>query len=128
MKRYIAAHEAHIRELMAAGSAGPGLLEEHLIKIQWLQHERLVHLLVTMLVAILFLFLYGLLLLTEFSVLVLILLGIVTILLAAYIYHYFHLENSVQRWYRLADEIRSVISLQCKQKPEQPLDSVDQTI
>jgi len=128
MTRYIAEHEAYIRQQLAAGFARPDLLEEHLIKIRWLQHERLVHLLVTMLVAVLFLFLYGLLLLGTFSVLVLILLGIVAILLAAYIYHYYRLENSVQRWYRLADEIRSARSPQDNPEPEQLLDSKDQTL
>lgn len=128
MIRYFAAHEAYIRQQLAAGFARPGLLEEHLIKIRWLQHERLVHLLVTMLVAVLFLFLYGLLLLASFSVLVLILLGIVAILLAAYIYHYYRLENTVQRWYKLADEIRTALSLQGCPAPEQPLDSQGQTL
>lgn len=128
MIRYIAAHETYIRQQLAAGLARPGLLEEHLVKIRWLQHERLVHLLVTMLAAVLFLFLYGLLLLGTFSVLVLILLGIVAILLAAYIYHYYRLENAVQRWYRLADEIRSASSPQGCPAPEQPLDNKDQTL
>jgi hypothetical protein len=112
MIRFIAGHETSVRARLDnpadLDADWPALLDEHLVKIAWLQHERLVHLLVTILAAILLMFLYGLLLL-AFNVLILVLLGVVAVLLAAYIFHYFRLENSVQRWYLLADEIRRKI-------------------
>lgn len=106
MVRFIAEHESRVQAKLDVEGDRDALLAEHLVKIQWLQHERLVHLLVTMLVAVLLMFLYGLLALGVYHLLLLILLCIVAVLLAAYLFHYFRLENSVQRWYLLADRIR----------------------
>jgi uncharacterized membrane protein YjjB (DUF3815 family) len=58
-----------------------------------------------MLVAIFFMFLFGMLMLIKYNLPVMLLLTIVTILLIAYIFHYFRLENKVQHWYKLSDEI-----------------------
>lgn len=108
MIKYIAAHEAYIRERPDCNGLD-SLLADHLEKIRWLQHERLVHLLVLLLVAVFLMFLFGLLLLAPFNVLILVLLGITAILLAAYVYHYYRLENSVQHWYQIADDLRDKI-------------------
>ena len=80
------------------------IIEDHLIKIQFYQHERLVHFLVTMLFAILFLitFLFSL----SNPSFGLILLDIMfLLLLVPYIFHYYKLENSVQYMYKQYDEI-----------------------
>lgn len=80
------------------------LLERHKEQIAFFSHERLVHLLVTILFAIatfavffvnLFMFNTGLL----------ILLGLLVILLVPYIMHYYLLENGVQKMYVQYDEI-----------------------
>lgn len=81
------------------------MLDKHLIKIGWLQHERLVHLLVTMLFALILIILTGILLMTPPTLPLLILTGLMAVILAAYVIHYFQLENCVQRWYKLADDI-----------------------
>ena len=103
--KYISQHEMYIREQLNTDCNYADLLKYHNKKLQWVQHERLVHLLVTMLVAIFFMFLFGMLMLIKYNLPVMLLLTIVTILLIAYIFHYFRLENKVQHWYKLSDEI-----------------------
>lgn len=81
------------------------LLEEILIQINFFQHERLVHLIVTFMTAlatILFLF---------FSVLLesigMTLLFIITFcLFVPYIFHYYYLENGVQALYKKYFQIK----------------------
>ena len=110
IKKYICVYEAAVRAKLVQPLKSADLqeiLDEHLIKITWLQHERLVHLLVTILFAIFLLFLIGLMLTVTVSAELLILAAVTTVMLVAYIFHYFRLENSVQRWYLLADQIRA---------------------
>jgi putative effector of murein hydrolase len=105
MIKYCRKHESTIKQQLETSTDFQALLEYQNRKIEWLQHERLVHLLVTMLTAILFLFVFGLSLFIKDNLSILVLLGIVTVLLAAYLFHYFRLENTVQRWYLISDEI-----------------------
>lgn len=109
MTRYIADHESKVRARISQTDLSPdelgALLRDHLLKIAWLQHERLIHLLVTMLVAVLLMFLFVLTMLNT-SWPVLILLAIAAVLLVFYLLHYFNLENTVQRWYILADVLQ----------------------
>lgn len=82
------------------------ILEEQLTQISIFQHERFIHLLVTVfvgIIAVLF-FLFGLLL--E-NVMILLLFGITLLLFIPYILHYYHLENGVQRMYEQYWELKS---------------------
>ena len=83
------------------------IIEEHLIKIQFYQHERLVHFLVTMLFAIMFLitFLYSL---QNISLGILLLDLMFFSLLVPYIFHYYNLENSVQYMYKQYDDLLKI--------------------
>jgi Ca2+/Na+ antiporter len=81
------------------------LLAFHETWIRRLQHERLAHL-VTMLAVSLFFLLSLAWALTHFSWAAAALAGLLLILSAAYIFHYFRLENAVQRWYAISDRIR----------------------
>ena len=82
------------------------LLRLHRTKIQYLQHERLVHLIVLVMTVFGELFTVALILaLPETVPYSLIAMYGVLILLAFYFRHYFLLENTVQHWYRLDDEI-----------------------
>lgn len=76
--------------------------EEHLIKISFFQHERFIHLCVTLTYALFALLSLGLIALSYYFVIVSIFFfGF----LIPYIYHYFFLENGVQYLYRQYDEI-----------------------
>ena len=73
-------------------------LSQMLIQIGFFQHERLIHLIVTVLFAIL-----ASLLIQEWAVLLLCLMFFV--LLIPYIRHYYILENGVQKLYEYYDQI-----------------------
>jgi hypothetical protein len=105
--KYTLEHEAYIKRRLEEGCDIKELAKYHNMKIQWLQHERMIHLLVTILFAFVFMFLFGLLMFLPENWLILIPLVIVIALLGAYIFHYFKLENTVQSWYKLYDEIKS---------------------
>jgi Ca2+/Na+ antiporter len=107
MEAYLKRHEAFIRRQLAAAGEGAdwaGLARFHRTQVEYLQHERLIHLLVTLffggctLVTLLFVVLHPQL---AMGVLLLLLL----VLLVPYLAHYYRLENGVQRWYHLANEI-----------------------
>lgn len=101
-------HEKYIDEKLMSGEVTADTLSWHLEKLRWLQHERLIHLLVTMLTAVVFLFTILLEYLTL-SVLVYPFLIISFAMTFAYLIHYFRLENYVQHWYSLAVKLRNSI-------------------
>lgn len=80
------------------------ILSEHMDKIAFMQHERIVHFLVTMMFAvILSIFMVGMLL-TE-NIMLVVLVTIIIVLLIFYIKHYYFLENTVQKMYKIYDKI-----------------------
>ena len=78
-------------------------IEEHLIKIQFFQHERLIHLLVTLFYAI-YTIAFGVLMCLSwlFGIIFMILM----IVLLFYIVHYFRLENKTQYMYVQYDRMK----------------------
>lgn len=80
------------------------VLEDHLRQINFFMHERLVHLIVTVLFAIgTFMTVFTYLMTDNIGLLLLALLLVV--LLAPYIRHYYLLENGVQKMYTQYDEL-----------------------
>ena len=75
-------------------------IEKHLIKISFFQHERLIHLKVTLFYAIIFLIFsaLGIVHFIFFSIAIILL-----IFLIFYVIHYFRLENGVQYLYKQYD-------------------------
>lgn len=104
MIRWCREHEQYVAAQLAAGADPAALLAWHEKKLTWLQHERLVHLLVTMLATGVF-FCAFYLEYTMRNVLSMVFLLIMLCLCAAYLVHYFRLENTVQRWYLIAEEL-----------------------
>lgn len=103
VKQWCREHEA----MLAARPATPELLALHREKTAILQHERLVHLIVTVMVVFVELFAVDLTLLhPQLGILPALIMLALAVLLGFYFYHYFFLENTVQRWYRLADAMR----------------------
>lgn len=104
MDRYLRAHEDFVREQLASGTDLEALGQFHRTQIGYLQHERLIHLLVMLFVGLCTL--VTLLSLTlRPSLLMAVLLLLLVGLLIPYVVHYYRLENGVQRWYHLANEI-----------------------
>ena len=101
MRKYLTAYLSCIDDIINSGQAydEEKLKEEPLRQIQFMQHERLIHLIVTVLFAVLLFISLGILVSTgEFAFLILTLM--LLILLIPYIFHYYFLENSVQKMYR----------------------------
>ncbi len=107
MRKYLRFHEEYVRRALAAGETEygwPELAEFHRQQIQFLQHERLIHLLVTLAFGLYFLILFGIMI--SYPHLLLMILDLLFfVLLVPYVIHYFILERGVQRWYHLANEI-----------------------
>ena len=108
MKRFCRAHEAYVAEQLAQGGDPERLLALHLEKLGFLQHERLVHLIVLVMTVLGELFVVDLVILhPETSPWSALAMAGIAILLGFYFAHYFFLENTTQHWYRLADRIRA---------------------
>jgi len=101
------AHESTVREklLLAQKKEDWEMLKSgHAQMISHMQHERLIHLLVTLAFGICLLIAVAMTLVMP-GILIYLLAGLLLVLFVPYVSHYFFLENTVQRWYRLADEI-----------------------
>lgn len=104
MKKYVRKHEAFIKEAIVQETVDADLIKYHEKRIEWLAHERMVHLMV---------FLFTLASLITFFVLAYLLGNVwfycITLLLLVvsvfYMGHYYFLENSIQRWYEYADQM-----------------------
>lgn len=105
MKKRILSYRNRIDSLLADPEQvadWEALIREHLIQVSFFQHERLVHLIVTVAVAVLTMMSAGIFILTMYlPVLALFLLFM--ILLVPYIMHYYLLENEVQKMYAQYD-------------------------
>ena len=83
-------------------------LEDHLIQISFFQHERLIHLIVTVCFAMLDMIMIA----VSFFACALfpsLLVILFTLLLIPYIFHYYFLENSVQKMYKQYDKLKEIV-------------------
>ncbi len=83
------------------------VIESHLNKIRFFQHERLVHLLVTMLISLLTMITF-LFTIKNFSLGFFVLTILFICLLVPYIIHYYFLENGVQYMYKQYERLESL--------------------
>lgn len=119
MKKRIRTYRNRIDELLAAGETPDhseldwkSIKAEHLVQIAFFQHERLIHLIVTITFALLeMLALILTFISASFGTILLVLM--ILLLLVPYISHYFLLENEVQKMYEQYDRIH-----EHSQKPE----------
>lgn len=108
MKNEIKDYIREVKCKISANKISENLAEEMLTRISFYQHERLVHLIVTMTFAVMtvisfFMLAGGATLLTV---------GLSLLFLALtvpYVMHYYFLENSVQEMYRLYYEVKRLI-------------------
>lgn len=83
---------------------------EHLTQLSFFQHERLIHLIVTVTFALLEM-ISLLIVMFHFSIVALLFSATIMILLIPYISHYYLLENGVQKMYQQYDQIQKHLSL-----------------
>ena len=114
MKKYIQEYMNKVQSFMDSDMKTADIekirevLAEFEIKISYFQHERLIHLIVMVLFAILEVISIAIIL-TNPSVPALILCGLFLVLVVPYVMHYYFLENSVQHMYKMRDQILEVI-------------------
>ena len=107
MKKYLFDYIKKIDDLLKEDKkTDESVLNEHLIKIGFFQHERLIHLLVTLFYALIFIVFMGL---GFVHYLFFVLALIILIFLLFYIVHYFRLENGVQYLYIQYDKLKKKI-------------------
>ena len=105
VKEYISEVELRLKD---KDSIDDSFISELLIRIGFYQHERLIHLIVTMTFAIMTVISFFILMTTQ-SMLALLLSCLFLVLVSPYIAHYYFLENSVQKLYRLYYEALEII-------------------
>jgi len=107
MYKWLRAYTARIEELLEQGGgiSWDSEIEDLLAHISFFQHERLVHLHVTLVFALMELVLTVTCVLSP-NVPTLALMGLVGVLLVPYIVHYYHLENGTQALYGLYERMR----------------------
>ena len=94
-------------------------LEEHLVQVGFFQHERLIHLIVTVTFALLEMLAIVLSVISD-SLFTLLLPIVLLILLIPYIRHYYILENEVQKMYVQYDRMRRLQQTAAGSKIEKP--------
>ena len=92
------------------------VLSEFEIKISYFQHERLIHLMVTLSFALFLLLSIGGIFIfpREFTMCAILLTCIFFGLTIGYVMHYYFLENSVQQMYHMRDEIIAFLDPEMK--------------
>lgn len=108
LMRYLTYLEGLDYENMTEGKIN-SLKNEMLIQISFFQHERLIHLIVTVTFALLTIIaVFGFVAYPEITTLLLTILLLV--LLIPYIIHYFHMENGVQKLYMYYDKLDKALN------------------
>jgi protein-S-isoprenylcysteine O-methyltransferase Ste14 len=105
---YMKKHENYIKEMLEQKLNEEELrklLAYHDKQILWMQHERLAHLIVMLFVCFFMLLILGFTVIRT-SMPSIILSVIFLILSVAYILHYYRLENGVQEWYLISNQIK----------------------
>jgi uncharacterized membrane protein len=107
MSNYLKIHEKFINDILNDKNSNydwERLKKYHKTQIEFIQHERLIHLMVTL--AFSFFLIISLIVTAVYSHLEMALLDLIlTIVLIFYVIHYYKLENGVQRLYDLANDI-----------------------
>ena len=104
----------HLLEQNGPDTDWEDVLKEHLVQISFFQHERLIHLIVTVVFAILtFACVFVTMFFTSAGMLLLTLLFLS--LLIPYIMHYYLLENETQKMYGQYDKILEHIRTKSRQ-------------
>lgn len=105
MEKRILNYRKYIDELLQQTDADwVAIIREHLIQVSFFQHERLIHLIVTITFAILEVVVIGLCV-TAFTPGVGLLAIALLVLLVPYVRHYYILENEVQKMYVQYDKL-----------------------
>lgn len=107
MKERIVGYRRRIDALLADAPTDTDwdrVLEEHLTQVSYFQHERLIHLIVTVLFALMTVGALGIYVIADYMPMIALII-LLLVLLVPYVGHYYTLENEVQKMYGQYDEI-----------------------
>lgn len=107
MRERLVAYRKRIEALLEEGENGQDwddIIEEHLVQIGFFQHERHIHLLVTLAFALMEL-IAAIAAVATSQLLAAVLMLMLLVLLVPYIVHYYHLENDTQKLYAQYDRM-----------------------
>lgn len=107
MKKRITTYRKRIDELLASNDEEldwKEIIDEHLIQIGFFQHERLIHLIVTMTFAVLTIISLAIAIIGDYFMAFILTVGFM-VLLVPYVFHYYILENEVQKMYVQYDQM-----------------------
>ncbi len=105
MREYISNYVKYVDKVIRDDKYKDSFIQEHLQMIKYFQHERVIHLVITLFYAMLTLLFWGLSLVSLIFVIIAI---ILSIFLVCYIYHYFYLENHVQYMYKQYNKLKKL--------------------
>jgi hypothetical protein len=106
---YMKRHERYVQEMLQKNLSREALLEliaYHDKQISWIQQERLAHLITMLFVCLFFLLSFGFTM-ANFTLPYITMTALLLILSVAYIIHYYRLENGLQKWYSLSNDINT---------------------
>ena len=110
VEKWCKAHTAEAEALISAETVSEKDLRRHGKMLSYLMHERLIHLIVLVMTVFGELFLIGVTIFAESAFpLSMIMMYAVLVVLIFYVRHYFILENTVQNWYRLEEEMTKIL-------------------
>ena len=107
MKKYLLNYLNYINKIILENAENQDikrLKEDHLIQIKFMQHERLVHLIVTCLFSILLFICLAIFFISNKIVFIFLIMFILALLIP-YISHYYFLENNVQKMYDIYNKL-----------------------
>lgn len=105
MREYISNYVKYVDKVINDDKYKDSFIEEHLQMIRYFQHERVIHLVITLFYAMLTLLFWGLSLISLVFVIIAI---ILSIFLVCYIYHYFYLEKHIQYMYKQYNKLKKL--------------------
>ena len=103
MKKYLTNYIVDVEKMLKKEHILKEDLDEVKLKIMFFQHERLIHLIVTLFFSLFALIFMALGMLSYYF---LIIFAILLVFVVFYIYHYYFLEKNVQYLYTLYDKLR----------------------
>lgn len=109
MKKYIKNHEKYILSKLISYENLEKYKTFHIQQIKWLQHERQIHLYILMFTSILLITNIIIMYITSIALLIFTTI-ILFILEFFYITHYYLLENTVQKWYKISNTFEKKIN------------------
>jgi len=101
-------YDSEIRKIVAAKDPNTNwknILEDHKEIISKIQHERLIHLLVTIFVGMIMAATALIIIVTE-KITLLFLCAPLLLLFLGYLFHYRFLENTTQKWYLVEEQLK----------------------